>query len=138
MGQGNIVVFSFGTFFGKVFSKDRIPVADVLGCVVKGMSQVAGATFFHVSIAVCEFSGLVCRWRAASVSKNFVRRTEIGEIPDFCKDHSSGVYSHAGNRENWWIELIYDFLNRIFDFVNLRGEFLNEFNGMLQFQKAQQ
>ena len=50
MGQGNIVVFSFGTFFGKVFSKDRIPVADVLGCVVKGMSQVAGATFFHVSI----------------------------------------------------------------------------------------
>ena len=60
MGQGNIVVFSFGTFFGKVFSKDRIPVADVLGCVVKGMSQVAGATFFHVSIAVREFSGLVC------------------------------------------------------------------------------
>ena len=50
MGQGNIVVFSFGTFFGKVFSKDRIPVADVLGCVVKGMSQVAGATFFHVSM----------------------------------------------------------------------------------------
>ena len=135
MGQGNIVVFSFGTFFGKVFSKDRIPVADVLGCVVKGMSQVAGATFFHVSIAVREFSGLVCRWRAASVSKNFVRRTEIGEIPDFCKDHSSGVYSHAGNRENWWIELIYDFLNRIFDFVDLGGKFLNEFNGMLQFQR---
>ena len=101
----------------------------------KGMSQVAGATFFHVSIAVREFSGLVCRWRAASVSKNFVRRTEIGEIPDFCKDHSSGVYSHAGNRENWWIELIYDFLNRIFNFVDLGGKFLNEFNGMLQFQR---
>ena len=77
----------------------------------------------------------LCRWRAASVSKNFVRRTEIGEIPDFCKDHSSGVYSHAGNRENWWIELIYDFLNRIFDFVDLGGKFLNEFNGMLQFQR---
>ena len=138
MGQGNIVVFSFGTFFGKVFSKDRIPVADVLGCVVKGMSQVAGATFFHVSIAVREFSGLVCRWRAASVSKNFVRRTEIGEIPDFCKDHSSGVYSHAGNRENWWIELIYDFLNRIFNFVDLGGKFLNEFNGMASIPKIWQ
>ena len=87
------------------------------------------------AIAVRESSGLVCRWRAASVSKNFVRRTEIGEIPDFCKDHSSGVYSHAGNRENWWIELIYDFLNRIFDFVDLGGKFLNEFNGMLQFQR---
>ena len=118
MGQGNIVMLSFGTFLGKVFSKDRIPVADVLGCVVKGMSQVARATFFHVSIAVCEFSGLVCRWRAASVSKNLVRRTEIGEIPNFCKDYSSGVYSHAGNRENWWIELIYNLLNRIFNFIN--------------------
>ena len=41
----------------------------------------------------------------------------------------------AGNRENWWIELIYDFLNRIFNFVDLGGKFLNEFNGMLQFQR---
>ena len=39
MGQGNIVVFSFGTFLGKVFSKDRVPVTDVLGCVVEGVSQ---------------------------------------------------------------------------------------------------
>ena len=100
VGQGDIVVFSFGTFLGKVFSKDRIPVADILGCVVKGMSQVARTTFFHVSVAVCEFSRLVCRWRAAGVSKNFVRRTEIGEISDFCKDHSSGVYSHTGNRKD--------------------------------------
>ena len=56
MGQGNIVVFSFGTFFGKVFNKDRIPVADVLGCVVRACRR-SGATFFHVSIAVREFSG---------------------------------------------------------------------------------
>ena len=40
MGQGNIVVFSFGTFLGKVFSKDRVPVTDVLGCVVEGVSQI--------------------------------------------------------------------------------------------------
>ena len=32
-------------------------------------------------------------------------------------------------------EGIYDFLNRIFDFVDLGGKFLNEFNGMLQFQR---
>ena len=131
MGQGNIVVFSFGTFFGKVFSKDRIPVADVLGCVVKGMSQVARATFFHVSVTVCEFSGLVCRWRAANISKNLVRRTEIGEIPDFCEDHSGGVYSYARNRKNRRVQFIHDLLNGIFDFVNLGGEFLNEFNGMI-------
>ncbi len=67
--------------------------------------------------------------------QDFVRRTEIGEIPDFCKDHSSGVYFHAGNRAIWYIELIYDFLNRIFDFVDLGGKFLNQFNGMLRFQK---
>jgi len=41
MGQDNIVVFSFGTFLGKVFSKDRVPVTDVLGCVVEGVSQIA-------------------------------------------------------------------------------------------------
>ena len=121
----------FSTFFGKIFSKDWVPMADILGCVVKGMSQVAGATFFHVSIAVREFSGLVCRWRAASVSKNFVRRTEIGEIPDFCEDHSGGVYSYARNRKNRRVQFIHDLLNGIFDFVNLGGEFLNEFNGMI-------
>ena len=41
MRQSNIVVFSFGTFLGKVFGKDRIPMTDILGCVVKGISQIA-------------------------------------------------------------------------------------------------
>ena len=40
MGQGNIVVLSFSTFLGKVFSKDRIPMANVFGCIVKGISQI--------------------------------------------------------------------------------------------------
>ena len=121
----------FSTFFGKIFSKDWVLMADILGCVVKGMSQVARATFFHVSVTVCEFSGLVCRWRAANISKNLVRRTEIGEIPDFCEDHSGGVYSYARNRKNRRVQFIHDLLNGIFDFVNLGGEFLNEFNGMI-------
>lgn len=30
----------FGTFFGKVFGKDRIPIEDVLDCVVKGISEI--------------------------------------------------------------------------------------------------
>ena len=30
-------MLSFSTFLGKVFSKDGIPVADVLGCVVEGV-----------------------------------------------------------------------------------------------------
>ena len=34
----------------EVFSKDGIPVADGLGCVVEGVSQIARAAFFHVSM----------------------------------------------------------------------------------------
>ena len=56
MGQGNIIVFSFGTFLGKVFGKDRIPMADTFSCIVECVSQIARTTLFHVSIAVCEFS----------------------------------------------------------------------------------
>ena len=41
MRQGNIIVLTFSTFFGKVFGKDRIPMTNVLGCVVKGISQIA-------------------------------------------------------------------------------------------------
>ena len=40
MRQGNIIVLTFSTFFGKVFGKDRIPMTNVLGCVVKGISQI--------------------------------------------------------------------------------------------------
>ena len=87
MGQGNIVVLSFSTFLGKIFSKDGIPVADVLGCVVEGISQITRTTLLHVSVTVCKFSGLVCRWRAASVSKDFVRRFKVGKITDFSKNH---------------------------------------------------
>ena len=100
MGQGNIVVFSFGTFLGKIFGKDGIPMADTFSCIVECVTQIARTTLFHVSIAVCELSRLVCRWRAASVSKNFVRRTEIREVPNFSKNHSRRVNPHAGNRKN--------------------------------------
>src|SRR5574344_170894 len=56
MGQGNIVMLSFGTFLGKVFSKDRIPMTDILGCVVKGISQITRTTLLHVSVTVCKCS----------------------------------------------------------------------------------
>ena len=43
-------MLSFGTFLGKVFSKDRIPIADVLGRIVKGISQISRTTLLHVSV----------------------------------------------------------------------------------------
>ncbi len=40
-------MLSFSTFLGKIFSKDGIPVADVLGCVVEGISQITRTTLLH-------------------------------------------------------------------------------------------
>ena len=48
MRNGDIVVFALCAFFGKVISKSRIPVADVFGCVIKGIAQISGAPFLHV------------------------------------------------------------------------------------------
>ena len=110
-------------------------MTDILGCVVKGISQITRTTLLHVSVTVCKFSGLVCRWRAASVSKDFVRRFKVGKITDFSKNHGCWLDTDTGNRKNRWIQFIHDFLNRNFNFINLGGEFPNEFNGMLQFQK---
>ena len=35
MRDGNIVVFSLRPLLGEIISKNRVPVADILGCVVK-------------------------------------------------------------------------------------------------------
>ena len=59
MGQGDIIVIPFCAFLGKVSSKDRISTADMLGCVVKSVPQITRTTLFHMSIAVCEFYGLI-------------------------------------------------------------------------------
>lgn len=50
MGQGDVLMLFFGTFLGKVFGKDRIPIKDVLDCVVKGISEITRSTFFCVNI----------------------------------------------------------------------------------------
>lgn len=50
MGQGDVLMLFFGTFLGKVFGKDRIPIKDVLDCVVKGISKITRSTFFRVNI----------------------------------------------------------------------------------------
>ena len=41
MGKCDIVVLTLSPFFGKVIGKGRIPEADILGCVVKGITQIA-------------------------------------------------------------------------------------------------
>ena len=72
-----------------------IVVVGFLGKVLKldGVEETSLIYSNAGNLIICLLYTSVCRWRAANISKNLVRRTEIGEIPDFCKDHSSGVYS---------------------------------------------
>ena len=41
-------MLAFSLLFGKVFSKNRIPVTDVFGCSVKSVSKITRATLFHI------------------------------------------------------------------------------------------
>ena len=38
MGNGNIVVFALCAFLGEIGGESRVPVADVYGCIVKGVA----------------------------------------------------------------------------------------------------
>ena len=69
MGKRDIVVFALRTLLSKIGSKGRVPVTDILGCVVKGVAQVSRATLFHVWITILELPGLVSRGRQPSISQ---------------------------------------------------------------------
>lgn len=34
----NVIMLAFSSFLGKIFGKCRIPVANILGCIVQGIS----------------------------------------------------------------------------------------------------
>ena len=57
--DGNIVMLALRPFFGEVSGKNRIPMANVLGGVENGKSEIAGAALFHMGIAVFKLPGLV-------------------------------------------------------------------------------
>ena len=46
--HSNIVMLAFCSFLCKVFSKRWIPMADIFGRIVKGISKIARTTFFHM------------------------------------------------------------------------------------------
>ena len=56
MRYGNIVMFPLSTFFGKVGSKCRVPIADKSGCIEDGISQVSGAALLHVGMTAGKLS----------------------------------------------------------------------------------
>ena len=69
VGKGNVVMFTFCSFFGEISSKSWIPVTDILGCVEKGIAQISGTPLFHVRIAILELAGLVSGWRHAGIRR---------------------------------------------------------------------
>ena len=80
VGYGDVVMLALSPFFGKVGSKGRVPMADVLGSVVECIAQIPGASFLHVGIAVFDPSGLVGRRRHPRVGQQLVRGIEPGEV----------------------------------------------------------
>ena len=59
MRDGNVVMFALRPLFGEVSGKNRIPMANVLGGIEDGKSEIPGAALFHMSIVVLKLSGQV-------------------------------------------------------------------------------
>ena len=59
MGNSNIVVFALSPFLSEISGECRLPVTNILGCVVKGIAQISRASLFHVWVAIFELPGLV-------------------------------------------------------------------------------
>lgn len=59
MRGGDITGLALSSFRGEVGRKDWIPLADILGCIVKCEAQISSPLFFNVRIAVFELSRLV-------------------------------------------------------------------------------
>ena len=54
MRDGNIVMLSLRTLLFKIGRECRTPKADIFGGIEKSISQISGATLFHVSITVLQ------------------------------------------------------------------------------------
>lgn len=62
-------MFALCAFFGEISGKDRVPLADVFGSVVKSIAQVSGTSFLHMRVTVFELSGLISRRRHTGIGQ---------------------------------------------------------------------
>ena len=127
-------MLALGSFFGEVSSKGRIPVADVFSGIVKGVSQIPGASFLHVGVAVFELPGLVGRGGHPRIGQQFVRGVKAREITDFSQDHGAHTAANAWNAGNGRMQIAHDGLNSSLNFFDLSIQFPDETDGVLQFQ----
>ena len=90
-------MLSFGTLFLKICIEGFIPVADILCCIVKGISEISGAPFFHVGMTVIQLSGLVCRRRHPRIGQYLICGIKTTEITYFSNNHCPHPVSDTGN-----------------------------------------
>ncbi len=57
--EGDIVMLTFSPFLGEIGGESVVPKADISGGVIESVSKIAGTAFFHVSVSVNQFAGLV-------------------------------------------------------------------------------
>ena len=50
VGDGNVVVLSFGNLLLKICTECFIPVTDILGSIDESKTQIAGTPLFHMGI----------------------------------------------------------------------------------------
>ena len=81
VGDGNVVVLSFGNLLLKICTECFIPVADLLGSIDESKTQIAGTPLFHMGIRGFQLPGLIGGGRGASVCKDLIRRIKAGESP---------------------------------------------------------
>ena len=71
-------------------------MADIFGCIVKGIAQILGNVFLHVKVAILVLAGPVGRSRRPSIGQKFVRGVKLCEIAHFSKNYSGHTERHNG------------------------------------------
>ena len=127
-------MLALSPFLGKVGSKGRVPMADVLGSVVERIAQIPGASFLHVGVAVFELPGLVSRGRHSGISQQFVWRIKAGKVADLGENHGAHTVSDPRDGGNGRMQIAHDGLNSSLNFFDLSIQFPDETDGVLQFQ----
>ena len=75
-------MFALSSFLSEVMGKSWVPLANILGRIVKGIAQISGTPLFHVRIAILELAGLVSGWRHAGIGQQLVRGVKPSEVAD--------------------------------------------------------
>ena len=111
MRDGNIVMLSLRTLLFKIGRECRTPKTNIFGGIEKSISQISGATLFHVSITVLQLPWLICRWRESSISQQLVCACKVGKISNFSKNHCTHMSANTGDCKDGRIHLRCNLVN---------------------------